>query len=57
MRITDTDSKGLIVCQTDRGTYFALMVEETEESIKKLQKIVDYRKSGGKRRTVDSRKY
>ncbi len=57
MKVTDTNSKGLIVSKTKRCAYFALTVEEAKEAIVELQKAVNHRESGGERVQLDARKY
>lgn len=55
MRCTDTDSKGKIVFQTNRGTFFSLNEDEIEDAVDVMMEALYHRRSGKPRRHIDSR--
>lgn len=55
MRCTDTNSKGKAIFQTESGAYFGLTGLEMEKALQVIQETLEYNKSGGKRKHIDSR--
>ena len=55
MKIVDTDSKGLVVFQTPRGTYFALEPKELDDALGALSTVKHHLIDKQPRVRVDSR--